>query len=82
MCVEERTKFVTSWEEEVTLLHSFDELGFNMSKRKGLSADEKRKVILDIYHCQKEPFNLKEIEKLASKRGVVLQTVRSTIYII
>ena len=33
-----------------------------MSKRKGLSADEKRRVILDIYHSQKEPFNLKEIE--------------------
>jgi hypothetical protein len=47
-----------------------------MSKRKGLSADEKRKVILDIYHGQKEPFNLKEIEQLASKRGVVLQTVK------
>jgi hypothetical protein len=38
-------------------------------KRKGLSAEEKCKVILDIYHDKKEPFNLKEMEMLAS-RGV------------
>lgn len=45
-------------------------------KRKGLSADEKRSTILKIYHDTKEPFNLKEIETLASKQGVVMQTVR------
>jgi hypothetical protein len=60
-------------------------------KKKGLSAEQKKEVILEIYHShvrllsdpsfhshlppQKEPFNLKEIEGLASKRGVVLQTV-------
>jgi hypothetical protein len=44
-------------------------------KKKGLSADEKRSTILSIYHTYKEPFNLKEIETLASKQGVVLQTV-------
>jgi Mnd1 HTH domain len=38
-----------------------------MSKRKGLSAEDKRRVILSIYHEKKEPFNLKEIETLASK---------------
>ncbi len=46
-----------------------------MSKKRGLSGDEKRNVILSIYHDQSEPFNLKEIETLASKKGVVLQTV-------
>mmetsp|Transcript_9491 Transcript_9491/g.14290 ORF Transcript_9491/g.14290 Transcript_9491/m.14290 type:complete len:211 (+) Transcript_9491:81-713(+) len=45
-------------------------------KKKGLSAEEKRQIILDIYHSQKEPFNLKEIENLASKRGVVQQTIK------
>lgn len=45
-------------------------------KKKGLSADEKRSVILDIYHTEKVPFNLKEIETLASKKGVVLQTIK------
>lgn len=48
-----------------------------MSKRKkGLSLDEKRKVILCIYHESLTPFNLKEIEQLASKRGVVQQSVK------
>ena len=37
-----------------------------MSKRKGMSADDKRRVILKIYHERKEPFNLKEIETIAS----------------
>ena len=39
-----------------------------MSKRKGMSADDKRRVILKIYHERKEPFNLKEIETIASKQ--------------
>ena len=47
-----------------------------MSKRKGLSADDKRRVILKIYHDKKEPFNLKEMETAASKAGVVQQTVK------
>jgi hypothetical protein len=47
-----------------------------MSKKKGMSAEEKKTVILSIYHEQKVPFNLKEIEGLASKRRVVLQTVK------
>jgi hypothetical protein len=44
-------------------------------KRKGLSGDEKRDVILRCYHEALQPFNLKEIENAASKAGVVLQTV-------
>jgi len=44
-----------------------------MSKRKGMSLEEKRKTILAIYHESKDVMNLKEIESLASKRGVVLQ---------
>jgi hypothetical protein len=39
-----------------------------MSK-KGLSKDQKQKVILSIYHEMKEPFNLKEIEKAASNKA-------------
>lgn len=44
--------------------------------RKGLSAEEKRERILAIYHSAKSIFNLKEIEKAASKQGVVTQTVK------
>lgn len=46
--------------------------------RKGLSADEKRDKILNIYHSTKTIYNLKEIEKAASKQGVVSQTVKAS----
>lgn len=45
--------------------------------KKGLSIDEKRDKILSIYHSSKSIFNLKEIEKSASKQGVVSQTVKA-----
>lgn len=44
--------------------------------RKGLSVEEKRERILAIYHANKTIFNLKEIEKAASKQGVVSQSVK------
>ncbi|RLN50240.1 hypothetical protein BBJ29_007798 [Phytophthora kernoviae] len=47
-----------------------------MSRRKGVSLQEKRERILHIYHDSKEVYNLKEVEKLGSKAGVVLQTVK------
>lgn len=47
-----------------------------MSKRKGMSATDKRRVILKIYHDKKEPLNLKEMEKEATKLGVVEQTIK------
>lgn len=49
-----------------------------MSKKRGLSADDKRRVILKIYHDSKEPFNLKEIENLGAKAGVVQQTIKGS----
>lgn len=45
-------------------------------RKKGLSLEEKRTVILNLHHEQAEPLNLKEIESLASKRGVVQQTIK------
>ncbi|KDO18496.1 hypothetical protein SPRG_16172 [Saprolegnia parasitica CBS 223.65] len=48
-----------------------------MSKRKkGVSLDEKRDRILKLYHESLDVFNLKEVEKLGSKAGVVLQTIK------
>uniref|UniRef100_A0AAV1TMD3 Meiotic nuclear division protein 1 n=1 Tax=Peronospora matthiolae TaxID=2874970 RepID=A0AAV1TMD3_9STRA len=44
--------------------------------RKGVSLQEKRERILHIYHESKEVLNLKEVEKLGAKAGVVLQTVK------
>ncbi len=47
-----------------------------MSKKRGLSVDDKRAAILKIYHERKEPLNLKEIENYGSKVGVVQQTIK------
>lgn len=44
--------------------------------RKGVSIGEKRKRILEIYHTRKEPFNLKEIESLGAKAGVVSNAIK------
>ena len=44
--------------------------------KKGLSLEDKRKKILEIYYEKKEVFNLKEIEKLGAKKGVVFQTIK------
>lgn len=46
-----------------------------MSKR-GMSLDDKRRTILAVYHELKEPLNLKEIEKAAGNKGVVVQTIK------
>ncbi len=47
-----------------------------MSKKRGLSLEDKRKCILSIYHDEKVPFNLKEIETIGSRMGVVQQTIK------
>ena len=47
-----------------------------MGKRKGLSFEEKRQRLLDIYYKLKEPLNLKEIEKLGPKKGIIPQAVK------
>ena len=44
--------------------------------KKGLNFDEKRKRILEIYYQKKEVFNLKEIEKIGAKKGVILQAIK------
>eukprot|EP01006_Ploeotia_vitrea_P000356 TRINITY_DN102923_c0_g1_i1.p1 TRINITY_DN102923_c0_g1~~TRINITY_DN102923_c0_g1_i1.p1 ORF type:complete len:211 (+),score=5.78 TRINITY_DN102923_c0_g1_i1:47-679(+) len=47
-----------------------------MSKKRGLSVDDKRRVILKIYHDGNQPYNLKEIENFGAKAGVVAQTIK------
>eukprot|EP00743_Colponemidia_sp_Colp-15_P008891 GILK01009701.1.p1 GENE.GILK01009701.1~~GILK01009701.1.p1 ORF type:complete len:210 (+),score=61.54 GILK01009701.1:45-674(+) len=47
--------------------------------KKGLSFDEKRDRIIKIFFDKKEVFNLKELEKLGAKEGVVLQTVKEVV---
>jgi hypothetical protein len=49
-------------------------------KKRGLSADDKRKVILNLYHEKCEPFNLKELETTASKLVIFCLLAVSTFY--
>lgn len=44
--------------------------------KKGLSFEEKRKRILDLYYDKQEVFNLKELEKIGPKKGVIVQAVK------
>jgi len=48
-----------------------------MSKR--LSREDKKEIILKFLQEKKEPFQLPELEKSASKLGVVLQTVKEIV---
>ena len=44
--------------------------------RKGLSLEEKRTRLLDVYYAKKCVLNLKEVEKFGAKKGIVLQSVK------
>ena len=48
-------------------------------KKRGMSLEDKRTTILDIFHESKSVFLLKDIEKIASKRGVVLQSIKDVL---
>lgn len=55
-----------------------------MGKPKGVSWDEKRKRILNIFYetvtsTQKTVYNLKEIENLGAKAGVIINTVKDVL---
>lgn len=50
-----------------------------MKKRKGLSVEEKRDRMLQIFHSKLEVFNFKEIEKFSVKAGIVPQTVKDVL---
>ena len=47
-----------------------------MPKKKGLSLDEKRAKLLEMFYDKKEVLNLKEVEKFGAKKGITLQTVK------
>ncbi|KAI9027947.1 Mnd1 family-domain-containing protein, partial [Hyaloraphidium curvatum] len=49
------------------------------AKKKGLSAEDKRKKILEIFFETRDFFPFKDIEKLATKRGVVQQAVKEVL---
>ncbi len=51
-----------------------------MSKKRGLSADEKRSRMLDLFYEKKDFFLLKELERMAPKeKGIVSQSVKDVL---
>lgn len=51
-----------------------------MSKKRGLSLEEKRKGMMEIFHETKDFFTLKELEKIAPKeKGIVQGTVKDVL---
>src|SRR3989338_2622970 len=51
-----------------------------MSRKKGLSQDEKRQRMQQVFFESEDVFTLKEIEKIASKeKGIVLQSVKDVL---
>lgn len=51
-----------------------------MSKRKGVSFEEKRIRLLQLFYEKKEFFTLKELEKIAAKeKGIVAQAVKDVL---
>ncbi|KAL4714883.1 hypothetical protein ACJJTC_012555 [Scirpophaga incertulas] len=51
-----------------------------MSKKRGLSAEEKKIRMLEIFHKSKDFFQLKELEKIAPKeKGIIMQSVKEVV---
>ncbi|XP_034244349.1 meiotic nuclear division protein 1 homolog [Thrips palmi] len=51
-----------------------------MSKKKGVSAEDKRSRMLELFYEKKEFFQLKELEKMGPKeKGVIAQSVKDVI---
>lgn len=50
-----------------------------MSKKRGLSLEEKREKILQIFYDSQDFYLLKELEKLGPKKGVITQSVKDVV---
>eukprot|EP00933_Yihiella_yeosuensis_P010176 TRINITY_DN116488_c0_g1_i1.p1 TRINITY_DN116488_c0_g1~~TRINITY_DN116488_c0_g1_i1.p1 ORF type:complete len:232 (+),score=65.57 TRINITY_DN116488_c0_g1_i1:74-697(+) len=50
-----------------------------MSKRKGLSFDEKKSTLLNAMHAEATFFTLKELENLGKSKGVIPQAVKDVV---
>ena len=47
--------------------------------KKGLSLEQKRDIILELFHEHDDVYQLKEIEKKAAARGVTLQSIKDVV---
>ncbi|XP_024641419.1 meiotic nuclear division protein 1 homolog isoform X2 [Medicago truncatula] len=50
-----------------------------MSKKRGLSLEEKREKMLQIFYESQDFFLLKELEKMGPKKGVISQSVKDVV---
>lgn len=50
-----------------------------MSKKRGLSLEEKREKILQVFYDSQDFYLLKELEKLGPKKGVISQSVKDVV---
>lgn len=50
-----------------------------MSKKRGLSLEEKRERLLEVFHESCEVFVWKEVEKLAMKKGITPQSIKDVL---
>ncbi|XP_042975244.1 meiotic nuclear division protein 1 homolog isoform X3 [Carya illinoinensis] len=50
-----------------------------MSKKRGLSLEEKREKMLQIFYESQDFFLLKELEKLGPRKGVITQSVKDVV---
>ncbi|MED6218987.1 Meiotic nuclear division protein 1 [Stylosanthes scabra] len=50
-----------------------------MSKKRGLSLEEKREKMLEIFYDSQDFFLLKELEKMGPKKGVITQSVKDVV---
>ncbi|RLN36329.1 hypothetical protein C2845_PM03G29200 [Panicum miliaceum] len=51
----------------------------NLSKKRGLSLEEKREQMLQIFYESQDFYLLKELEKLGPKKGVISQSVKDVV---
>lgn len=65
--------------EEVTTIHIFTRPLGTMSKRKGLSFDEKKATLLAAMHTEATFFTLKELENLGKSKGVIPQAIKEVV---
>ncbi|KAI3862045.1 hypothetical protein MKX03_011788 [Papaver bracteatum] len=54
-------------------------VGKKMSKKRGLSLEEKREKMLQIFYDSQDFYLLKELEKVGPKKGVISQSVKDVI---
>ncbi|KAF9509790.1 hypothetical protein BS47DRAFT_127552 [Hydnum rufescens UP504] len=80
MAITRLSEFAENASISVNRLHSnivtLQLLAWNMAGGRGLSVEEKRAKLLEIFRESKDFFQLKELEKLGAKKGVVSQTVK------